>query len=587
MLETNQQALSLTPETTHPHKWGFDDTKFVINSDYSVTMTGNRYPLSGCQLNDFIPYVEQAFGIKIDYNDCKLELTEKIILPAHVNGEFVAEIESCFAANQYSLNDQERLLHSHGQSGSEEVYKVLYSQLERSVDMVFYCESETDAQKLIHIATKHNVCLVPFGGGTNVSCALKLPKNETRMIVAVDMRRMNKIEWIDKENLCACVQAGITGRQLETILQASGFTCGHEPDSLEFSTLGGWIATNASGMKKNRYGNIEQIVENITMITPSGILAQKQNFSRVSTGTQIHHLLFGSEGNFGLITKAVIKIYPLPEVKEYNSIVFPHIDDGIGFLKKLAETGTLPASIRLVDNKQFRFGQALKTKTTGFKKLIEKLSKFYLFQIRKFQPEQIVAATIVFEGSAAEVNYQKSIIKNLVQQYGGMLAGSQNGQRGYMLTFAIAYIRDFFMNFHMIGETFETTVPWNKIKQVCDSVEEKIIAEHAKYKIPGKPYLSYRITQLYHTSVCIYFTCALYTKGLEKPEEILSAIEHSLRETIMENGGSISHHHGVGKIRSHFIEQTASPSSIELVKQLKEDIDPQNIFGIKNNVLDN
>ena len=124
----------------------------------------------------------------------------------------------------------------------------------------------------VELAAAHDVCLVPYGGGTSVSAALKLPADETRFIVSVDMRRMDAIEWLDHENLRACVQAGITGSHLEERLAEQGFTCGHEPDSVELSTLGGWIATNASGMKKNRYGNIEDIVENVTMVTPRGVI---------------------------------------------------------------------------------------------------------------------------------------------------------------------------------------------------------------------------------------------------------------------------------------------------------------------------
>jgi alkyldihydroxyacetonephosphate synthase len=153
-----------------------------------------------------------------------------------------------------------------------------------------------------------------------------------------------------------------------------------------------------------------------------------------------------------------------------------------------------------------------------------------------------------------------------------------------MLTFAIAYIRDFLSTFHIIGETFETTVPWSHVKQVCQSVEAQLNREHQHYNFPGKPYLSYRVTQLYHTSVCIYFTLGIYTKGVKDPDHKVSAVEHALRQTIIENGGSISHHHGVGKIRSKFMNKTISPASIELLRQVKQSIDPNNIFGIRNNV---
>lgn len=566
------------------HKWGFRDTAFAIQPDRSVVMTGNRYPLSGYKLHHLLSYIEESFGVQLDVEQSQAEVTEKAIASPNKNSGFCNELAMLFSSNQYSFDDEERLVHSHGQTSSEEVYKVLYSQLERTADLVFYCELEQDAQTLICLATKHNICLVPFGGGTSVSAALKLPKSETRMIVVVNMQRMNRIEWIDRENLRVSVQAGMTGAQLEEQLKKEGFTCGHEPDSMELSTVGGWIATNASGMKKNRYGNIEQIVENITMITPSGTLEQIQPLARASVGIQPQNLLFGNEGNLGLITKAVLKVHPLPEVKQYYSVVFPNFDRGLQFLKQLAHSGAVPASIRLVDNGQFQFAQALKPKTMGLKALVDKISKFYVLKVRHFDPNEMVAATIVFEGSAEEVAYQNAKIRQLANQYKGVIAGSKNGQRGYMLTFAIAYIRDFLSTLHVIGETFETTVPWSQVKQVCQAVEERLRQEHKNYNFPGKPYLSYRVTQLYHTSVCIYFTLGIYTKNVKDPENKVSAIEHALRQTIVKNGGSISHHHGVGKIRSKFMKETLSSASIELLQQIKKSVDPSDIFGIKNNI---
>jgi alkyldihydroxyacetonephosphate synthase len=566
------------------HKWGFRDTAFVIQSDRSIVMTGDRYPLSGCKLDKLLPHIEESFGVQLDIDRQKQEVTEIAIAPPHQNSGFYDELAQLFPADRYSFDDEERLVHSHGQTTTEEVYKVLYSQLERLVDLVFYCESEQDARILISLATKHHVCLVPFGGGTSVSAALQLPKSEPRTIGAVNMQRMNQIEWIDRENLRACVQAGITGTQLENQLNAAGFTCGHEPDSLEFSTLGGWIATNASGMKKNRYGNIEQIIENITTIAPCGTLEQIQPLARAAIGIQPQHLLFGSEGNLGLITKAVIKIHALPEVKEYYSVLFPNFDRGLQFLKQLAHSGAVPASVRLVDNAQFRFAQALKPQAVGFSAIVDRLSKFYLLKIRHFDPHTMVAATIVFEGSATEVAFQKATIHQLAKQHQGLIAGSKNGQRGYLLTFAIAYIRDFLSTFHIIGETFETTVPWSQVQQVCQAVSAQLNREHQHYNFPGQPYLSYRVTQLYQTSVCIYFTLGIYTHGVIDADRQVSAIEHALRQTIIDNGGSISHHHGVGKIRSKYMNATISPASIELLRQVKHSIDPNNIFGISNNI---
>lgn len=580
------KAVAGLDDTRWDFIWGFKDSRFVALPDRTVTFTGKRYAISGTIMPEFIPFAEEILGLPVDLNKPKPEPRQRPVPEPNTNASFLAALTAAFPAGQFSQDARERLLRSHGQTTADEVYKVVYSSLERVVDLVFWPESERDVVDIIRLAAEHNVCLVPYGGGTSVSCALKLPthEQEPRMIIAVDMRRMNKIEWIDRENQRACVQAGITGKQLEDLLGKEGFTCGHEPDSLELSTLGGWIATNASGMKKNRYGNIEEIVESATLITPSGVIEQLQTMPRISIGIQPQQMLFGSEGNLGLITKAVIRIHPLPEVKQYASVVFPDFKTGTAFLYALQQAGAVPASIRLLDNVQFRFGQALKPKPDVKALVMGRVQKTFLLKVKKFDPHELCAATIVMEGSAEEVAYQKQVIDKLTKQFGGVAGGATNGQRGYMLTYAIAYIRDFLAQYHIIGETYETTVPWSRIGDVIRAVAEMVERKHRELKLPGRPYISPRITQIYHTGVCIYFTHGFSTKGVENPDAIFSAIEHELRQAIIDNGGSLSHHHGIGKLRADFMPQMISPAGIALLKQIKQANDPQNVFGIRNNV---
>ena len=569
---------------TWGHKWGYKDSRFILNDDRTVRMLGNRYELCGIDMPDFIPYVEEMLEVKIDPEDMLQQNKDMPVNPPNLNNQFVEKIKKTFPDDRYTFADDDRLIHSHGQTTSDEVYKILYSRIDTNVDMVFYLESEKDASQLIQMAEKYDVCLIPFGGGTSVSNALQIPKNENRMIVAIDTRRMDTIEWINEKGRRVCVQAGITGTRLEELLEEKGFTVGHEPDSIELSTLGGWIATNASGMKKNRYGNIEDIVENITMITPKGDINQVKPLTRASIGMKPQNLLFGSEGNFGIITKAILKIHKIPEIQKFNSAVFPDWKTGVDFMYELSHTNFIPASARLVDNVQFRFGQTLKVRPQGFDKLIEDIKKFMVLNVKGFDPYQMVAATFKMEGSREEVDYQEKNIARLTKKHGGLVGGAENGKRGYMLTFAIAYVRDFLTDYNVIGETMETSVPWSKIHQVCEAATKRLFDLHEQHEIPGRPYMSYRIPQIYHTGVCIYFMLGMSVKGVNNAADLFSSMEHSIRDAIMENGGSISHHHGVGKLRKDFMSNTLSPASIDLLKQIKQSHDPNNIFGIRNNV---
>ncbi len=579
----NKEKFYAVNSSNWGNKWGFRDSEFILNQDRTVRMTGNRYELCGFDMPDFIPYVEEMLDMKIELDDVLEEVEDKPVQEANINAAFVDAVKSEFPEDRYTFGNEERLMHSQGQT-TDEVYKVVFAKLDRATDMVFYIESEDEAQKLIELAIEHDVCLIPYGGGTSVSNALQVPEIEDRMVVAVDTRRMDAILSIDEENRRVVVEAGITGSVLEALLEARGLTVGNEPDSIELSTLGGWISTNASGMKKNRYGNIEDIVENVTMITPNGVVEQIDPITRASIGVNPQNMLIGSEGNFGIITKATLKLYELPEASDFNSALFHDWETGVAFMYELSKTGAVPASARLMDNAQFRFGQALNAKATGIKVWIKKLEKFVVLNVKKFDPYKMVVTSFKLEGSRDEVAFQQKTIKRLTKKYNGMIGGSENGKKGYNLTFAIAYIRDFMTRYHIVGETMETSVPWSKINDVCDAARDRLTELHKKHNIPGKPYLSYRVPQIYHTGVCIYFMFAINVKGVSNPIEVFTAMEHAMRDAIMENGGSISHHHGVGKLRKDFMKGTISPASIDFLKKIKASHDPKNIFGVRNNI---
>ena len=569
------------------HRWGFKDSGFELIKEKSVTFSGDRYEVSGTVMPDFIPYIESVLGIDFNKEDQIEPVDSKPTQPPNIDLAFLESLKASFDEDRYTLDDMERLIHSHGQETFKDVYKVLYNAIDRTVDLVFYPESESEVKKIVDLAVRFNICLIPYGGGTNVTRALTIPENENRTVVSIDMRRMSKIEWINKEDRRVCVQSGITGGELIELLKQEGYTIGHEPDSVELSTVGGWIATNASGMKKNRYGYIEDIVENINLVSPKGIISQVEPISRGSIGFKPQNVLFGSEGNIGIITKAVLKIHKIPKYQKYNSVLFKDWSDGVLFMKTLSKTNYIPASVRLVDNIQFKFGQALKPKAEGFKNIKSKIEKFFVVNLKRFDPDKMCALTIVMEGTKEEVAYQQKNLNKLAKKYKGIIGGPGNGKRGYLLTYAIAYIRDFAAKYQIMGETMETTVPWSKIQDVIDATSEAIARLHKEYDLPGKPYISYRIPQIYHTGVCIYFMLGMSVKGVKNPEEKFSKIEHSLRKIIIDHGGSISHHHGVGKLRKDFIPDMLSKTSIELIKEMKKTHDPSNVFGSSNGILAN
>ncbi len=568
-----------------PHLWGYSDTRFEFCDDRSVRVTGTRYPLAGPPLPRFLPFVEEILGVRLGPEQLQQTAPPPVLSPPVRHEGFLDGLNQLLGKDQISDTEEDRLIHSHGQLSVDEIYRILQGEAPpRTVDLVAYPKDEDEVVALVKLANRCKVVIIPYGGGTNVSGALLCPEEERRMIVSVDLCHLNRILAVDRANNWAVVQAGITGKELESRLEEAGLTCGHIPDSIELSTLGGWIATNASGMKKSRYGNIEDIVLEATLVTPRGELSSRPLNPRSSPGIHPRHWLFGSEGCLGIITRAVLQVRPVPEQRRFASFVFRDFDTGVQFLKAVQFSGARPASLRLANNSEFRLGQALSPSHGGWKGFIAGLKKRYLLDWKRFDPQQMVACTAVMEGNATEVGQQARTLHRLTPRFGGLSGGAEGGKRGYRVTFAIAYIRDFLNRMGILGETFETSAPWDRVSAITDAVEQELRQLCVHYEVPGRPYLSWRVSQTYPTGVCIYFTMGFSGRGLPDAVQRYQKIEYRLREVILENGGSISHHHGVGKVRRDFVAQVYSDAAISALHALKQSLDPDDVFAARNNV---
>jgi alkyldihydroxyacetonephosphate synthase len=561
--------------------WGFNDTRFQVDSTGTVEISGSRYELSGKKLPSLFSWFQGVIDVPLDPADKRTTNYGESISPSRAPQALREALAECFAADQISDDDDQRLRHGHGHT-QEEMYAIKYGAIARIPDLVVWPGDEDQVVSLMQIAEKLDACLIPFGGGTNVTDALRCPVGEERPIISVDMRRMNRVLWIDAQNRMACVQAGAVGRHVMEQLAEHGFTMGHEPDSVEFSTLGGWISTHASGMKKNRYGNIEDIVLDYNLVTPGGKIARSSVAPRESVGVDARRFILGSEGSFGIITQAVVRLFPMPEVQEYGSVLFPSFEQGVGFMYDLAMTSDVPASVRLVDNLQFQFGAALKPKPGGVGKLLSKLQKLWVLRVLGFKVDEMVVCTLVFEGDREEVRRQEATVYRIAKQHGGFKAGPENGRRGYQLTFSIAYIRDFVMNHWVLAESFETSMPWDRVLDLCKRVKARVNDEHRKRDLPGRPFISCRVTQIYPTGVCVYFYMAYYYKGVENPSHVFSEMEKAARAEILAAGGSLSHHHGIGKHREGFLPEIMSPALLEWNRRAKHAVDPGNLFAAAN-----
>lgn len=563
--------------------WGYKDSQFRINEKNVIEFTGDRYPIGNHKLPYFTDWVKEVFNVnfenKISSQNVPKNFPEAIISQELLDAIGKLEID-------YSLEGIDRLVRAHGHT-LREIFILRHGTFQRIPDIVVWPKSHEDVVDIIKICTKYQAVCIPFGGGTSVSGAAWCPTNERRTIISLDTTQMNQILWIDKENLIACCQAGIIGQDLERKLRVQGLTSGHEPDSYEFSSLGGWVATRASGMKKNTYGNIEDLVIRVRMVTgrteDSEITLERGSLvPRSSCGPDFDHIILGSEGTLGCVTEVTLKVRPLPAVTKYGSIVFPNFQSGVLALRMIAKERCQPSSIRLMDNEQFKFGQTLRPESGWAGSMLQSLKHAYITRIKCFKWDMICVATLLFEGNtSADVAAQEKKIYDIAKTYGGIPAGETNGERGYTLTFVIAYIRDLGLEYGVVSESFETSVSWNRTLSLCRNVKSRVAKEcHARnirYFL-----ISCRVTQTYDAGCCVYFYMAFTYSGLKDPVGAYEEIEEAAREEILANGGSLSHHHGVGKLRASFYPEAVGQAGVSLYRAAKAHLDPHNIFASRN-----
>lgn len=207
-------------------------------------------------------------------------------------------------------------------------------------------------------------------------------------------------------------------------------------------------------------------------------------------------------------------------------------------------------------------------------------SSFSLF--KGFDPNQISVATLLFEGDREKVLQHEKQVYDIAAKFGGLAAGEDNGQRGYLLTYVIAYMRDLGLEYYVVGESFETSAPWDRVIDLCRNVKERIRRECKERGVQFAPLSTCRVTQTYDAGACIYFYFAFNYRGISDPLTVFEQTEAAARDEILANGGSLSHHHGVGKLRKQWLKESISDVGFGMLKSVKDYVDPSNIFGNRN-----
>jgi alkyldihydroxyacetonephosphate synthase len=514
------------------------------------------------------PFISEKLKTTQDPNTISnpaLSLEEIKLAEPHENIAFLSSIKNRFETR----NDKDaRVIHAYGRS-FRDIWRLRNGELGKVPDLIIYPKSEEEISQIVQIANETNVVVIPFGGGSNIAGSLEARDEEGRMVVTLDMQKMNRLVHIDLQSKLATFEAGIFGPDLEEKLNQMEMTLGHFPDSFEFSTLGGWVATRSAGMQSDKYGKIEDMVISLRMVTPQGKIITR-TVPKCSNGIDIKHLCIGSEGILGIITQVSLQIHPLPEVKEYGSFLFPNFELGVSAIYECARKEICPSMTRLNDSIKTALSFAFKKKQTSF---LAKAMKFYLKSIKQMDFEKVSLLLVCFEGSRQSVKMQKRCALEIYRKYGAVYLGKKPGLEFAKTKYDFPYVRDFALDRGIIADVSETATHWSNLLPLYHAAKRGI-----EEKMPPQSLCGCHISHTYQTGASLYFTYA-WVQPKENVLEQYQQIKNGAEDAFMKGGASLSHHHGVGYEHMPWIEEEISATGLKALMGLKKELDPNGIMN--------
>lgn len=432
--------------------------------------------------------------------------------------------------------------------------------------------TQSELQAILKWASEQKIVLIPFGGGSNVVGAFT-QKDVSKQYVVLDLSALNRLVNIDKQNHTATFEAGIYGPKLEEILQAEGFTMGHFPQSFEYSTLGGWIVTRSAGQESSHYGRIDDIVIAIKVISPSGTL-QTSGYESDAEGVNIKSLFLGSEGTFGIVSEAKVRIHPLPESKKWVTAVFPSFKQGTAAIQELIQADIFPAVVRYSDEQETFFLSLLSHETPGFVSSIKSSITKSILHYKGIEKPSIMM--LRFDGSKKEATLKAQIAKQILKMHSGFLSGESLGKKWESSRFGLPYLRDDLIERGIFVDTMETILPWNKIEHLKVELLAKLQQSEAFGKEKG--ILLAHLSHVYTSGSSIYFT-VITKQNKTQPFEQWHEIKNIVTDTIVANGGAVSHHHSIGRDHQKWYVQNTDKLTKEILLAVKKTLDPNYILN--------
>jgi alkyldihydroxyacetonephosphate synthase len=447
----------------------------------------------------------------------------------------------------------ERVTHSYGKS-YRDVVRAFRGRFDNPPDVVARPADEADVERVLAWCEEAGAAAIPFGGGTSVVGGVEPPGD--RPAVTIDLGSMDRVLEIDSVSRAALIQAGALGPRLEEQLRERGLTLRHFPQSFEYSTLGGWIATRAGGHYATLHTHIDDFVESIRALTPRGVW-ESRRLPGSGAGPSPDRLLIGSEGILGVITEAWMRLQDAPHFKESAAVVFDSFGSGAAAVRALAQSGLNPSNCRLLDGEEAALTGAV-------------------------PQDSAVGALLVlgFESGDHELGPWMSRALELCEDHGGRARArdphrNRNASEGaWRDAFLQApYLRDTLVAGGVFVETFETAVTWDRFDELVGSVRER-----AGEALGGDGRVTCRLTHVYPDGAAPYFTVlAPARRGDELAQ--WDEVKTAASEVIAAAGGTITHHHAVGRDHRPWYDRQRPDPFAAALRAAKAAVDPAGILN--------
>ena len=461
----------------------------------------------------------------------------------------------------------ERLLHARGQSFPD--WLALRSgQVGCFPAGVAYPEDSDQIRDLIRFSLDNQISLIPYGGGTSVVGHVNPLAGQPA--ISVDMRRMSRLHHFDERSLLATFGAGVSGPDLEAQLRARGCTLGHFPQSFEYSTLGGWIATRSSGQQSLRYGRIERLFAGGRLESPAGGL-DLPVFPASAAGPDLRELILGSEGRIGILTEATVRASLLPEREEFHAVFFPDFDHGQQAVRSMLQAG-LPLSM-------LRLSTATETMTTlalaGHTALISSLEA--LLRLRNVGDEKSMLM-IGFSGPSRIVSASRHAAHDIAARAGGVWVGEAFGHQWHKSRFRTPYLRNSLWEMGYGVDTLETATTWEDAPQMLADID--LALRQAMEAYNERVHVFTHLSHLYPYGTSVY-TTYLFRVAAD-PEVTLKrwqALKEAASLVIVAHRGTISHQHGVGIDHAKYLPSEKGSLGMDSLRAAITVFDPAGLMN--------